>query len=238
MNQMEEMIYRIKRMEFYYDTIFNAVHNAPELLEDEHISAMLKSLTEYYEGGQWLKDFESDERGEIPRNLKRGILSEDAVFDLLTDIDRIKKSMREPLKDIPLYTYDRYIEIGEIRLSDKNDDVRTIEITVGSAIFDKEIKRKSIDSVLKEITKLCSGKKAELVFKGKEDSQWEPLDWAASVYLIVCKLMEEKLLDSFVIWTTKNENELYSPDERRFRTENDRKMFSYLVEMADEIVRV
>ena len=33
MNQMEEMIYRIKRMELYYDTIFNAVHNAVVLEE-------------------------------------------------------------------------------------------------------------------------------------------------------------------------------------------------------------
>ena len=238
MNQMEEMIYRIKRMELYYDTIFNAAHNAPELLKDETVSKMLEVLTDYYTNGQWMCDYEADERGEIPRNLKRGVLSEDAVYDLLSEVDRVKTEMRAPLEDVPLDTYNRYIEIGEIKVSDKNDDVRTIEISVGSAIFDKEIKRQSIGWVLKEITRLCRNKKAELIFKGKEGGQWEPLDWAYSVYLIVCRAMEKKILDSFVIWTAKNENELNCPDERRFRTENDRKTYHYLVDMADEIVRM
>ena len=91
MNQMEEMIYRIKRMELYYDTIFNAVHNAPELLKDETVSKMLEVLTDYYANGQWMRDYEADEKGEIPRNLKRGVLSEDAVYDLLSEVDRVKK---------------------------------------------------------------------------------------------------------------------------------------------------
>ena len=46
---------------------------------------MLYELTSYYESGQWLQDFEADERGELPKNLKRGVLSEDGVYNLLSE---------------------------------------------------------------------------------------------------------------------------------------------------------
>ena len=41
------------------------------------------ALIDYYESGQWLKDYEADERGELPRNLKRGVLSQDGLWNLL-----------------------------------------------------------------------------------------------------------------------------------------------------------
>lgn len=33
--------------------------------------------------------FEADERGEIPADLERGVLSEDGLYDLLGEVDRI-----------------------------------------------------------------------------------------------------------------------------------------------------
>ncbi len=42
-------------------------------------------LEQYYTGGQWQKDFADDEAGKLPEELKRGVLSEDAVYDLITD---------------------------------------------------------------------------------------------------------------------------------------------------------
>jgi hypothetical protein len=32
-----------------------------------------------------MKDYEDDEAGKLPEDLKRGVLSEDAVYNLLTD---------------------------------------------------------------------------------------------------------------------------------------------------------
>ncbi|MBO6249517.1 MAG: DUF4298 domain-containing protein [Bacteroidales bacterium] len=46
----------------------------------------IKRLTEYQESGEWLKDFEADERGELPKNMPRGVLSEDGLDNLLRDI--------------------------------------------------------------------------------------------------------------------------------------------------------
>ena len=40
-------------------------------------------LQEYMDSGAWLSDFEADERGEFPAGLKRGVLSEDGLYNLL-----------------------------------------------------------------------------------------------------------------------------------------------------------
>lgn len=45
----------------------------------------VNTLSEYMDSGQWKEDFEADERGELPRNLPRGVLSEDGLYNLLRD---------------------------------------------------------------------------------------------------------------------------------------------------------
>ena len=41
------------------------------------------ALSEYMSSGQWKEDFEADERGELPLNTPRGVLSEDGLYNLL-----------------------------------------------------------------------------------------------------------------------------------------------------------
>ena len=41
------------------------------------------------DSGQWLRDYEADERGELPVGLKRGVLSQDALYDLLTSVREV-----------------------------------------------------------------------------------------------------------------------------------------------------
>ena len=79
-------IERIQKMEVYFDTLSSVARNNPQILkEDVNLQKMLYELTSYYESGQWLKDFEADERGELPKDLKRGVLSEDGVYNLLSE---------------------------------------------------------------------------------------------------------------------------------------------------------
>ena len=73
---------RIEKMEKYYDTLKSGINASPPKINRK----MLKKLLKYYEGGQWLKDYEADEKGLLPSKLKRGVLSEDGVYDLLTEI--------------------------------------------------------------------------------------------------------------------------------------------------------
>lgn len=67
-----ERIRRVERME----AVFDAVQHSPD-------PEGLRELRAYYESGQWQRDYEADERGELPRDLKRGVLSQDALWDLL-----------------------------------------------------------------------------------------------------------------------------------------------------------
>ena len=58
-------------------------------------------LDQYYVSGKWMEDFEADEAGKLPANLKRGVLSEDAVYDLITDHKALLLRMQETvLKDM------------------------------------------------------------------------------------------------------------------------------------------
>ena len=43
-------------------------------------------LKEYYESPQWREDFEADEAGKFPKDLKRGVLSEDGIYNLLEEL--------------------------------------------------------------------------------------------------------------------------------------------------------
>ncbi len=53
------------------------------------------ALLAYMDGGEWLKDCLADEEGRIPKDMKRGVLSQDALYDLLTDQARLRGKMRE-----------------------------------------------------------------------------------------------------------------------------------------------
>ena len=74
----------IKIMEEYYDTLRAALLEKKSFDNfNEEEKAMLVCLTEYYEGGQWLKDYEADEQGLIPSEVKRGILAQDTLYNFL-----------------------------------------------------------------------------------------------------------------------------------------------------------
>lgn len=97
--EKEELSYaveRIEHMEKMFDEVKNAFENDPNFNKNETLQKKVSLLTQYMESGQWLRDFELDEKGELPDNLKRGILSEDGLYNLICDIEQSKKS--DPLK--------------------------------------------------------------------------------------------------------------------------------------------
>lgn len=79
---------RIKEMEGRYDKVKAALTELEKAEEKlAGLSEEIDILREYYESGRWQKDFEADEQGKIPKDLKRGILSEDGLWNLLDDVD-------------------------------------------------------------------------------------------------------------------------------------------------------
>ena len=98
----ETVISRIKNMEFYLDEILTAFHSAnvrdiavdiktiSEIYEQNPLlKRHIDCLRDYYDSGLWLLDYELDERGELPTDLKRGVLAQDTLYNLFSDIDRI-----------------------------------------------------------------------------------------------------------------------------------------------------
>lgn len=82
----------------HYETLLDRVTLAEAELENalENFRAALEAVREldgYYGSEQWRQDLADDEAGKLPANLKRGVLSEDAAFDALTDYRRLLSEM-------------------------------------------------------------------------------------------------------------------------------------------------
>ncbi len=89
-----EQIERIIQMESTLDACLEAVAGLEQALENyAKIQPLLETLTAYYHGPLWMKDFQDEREDRIPKTLKRGVLTEDAVWDLLIDHDRVIKWM-------------------------------------------------------------------------------------------------------------------------------------------------
>lgn len=54
----------------------------------------LRVLDRYYGSEAWRADLALDEAGLLPPTLRRGVLSEDEVYDLLCDERRMRETMR------------------------------------------------------------------------------------------------------------------------------------------------
>lgn len=85
-------ITRVKQMEAYYDEVLVVLEKDKMTINrNVDIKEKIQTLRRYQESGQWLKDYECDERGELPSDLKRGVLSEDGLYNLLIDVDNVLK---------------------------------------------------------------------------------------------------------------------------------------------------
>ena len=91
----DERIERIKKMEEKLDNVSPKVDAFEKSLNDLNSAFEdIKSLSEYYKK-EWKEDYEADEQGKIPKDLKRGVLSQDTLFDLLGKINEFEQDMTE-----------------------------------------------------------------------------------------------------------------------------------------------
>ena len=87
--EFTKMLERITQMEQYFDTVCDAIYQEEVVLSgNKELQEMVAALEDYVESGLWIADFECDERGELPDGLKRGVLSEDGLYNLLNDVER------------------------------------------------------------------------------------------------------------------------------------------------------
>lgn len=76
-----------------------------KIAEYEAFQPEIQKLEAYYTSRQWKEDYAMDEEGKLPENLKRGVLSQDGIWNLLERnkelIRRIGISVKEDNEDLP-----------------------------------------------------------------------------------------------------------------------------------------
>lgn len=70
------------------------------LSEYRGVQCELRELAGYYGSEEWRKDFEDDEAWRLPKYLKRGVLSEDSVYDLLSENRELQAEILEAVSEI------------------------------------------------------------------------------------------------------------------------------------------
>lgn len=92
---MQNQIERIREMELRMERAAKTVEELMTALS--HFKALdddLEVLDQYYGSDEWKQDLAADEAGRLPRDLKRGVLSEDGLWDLLSEVREMNKRTR------------------------------------------------------------------------------------------------------------------------------------------------
>ena len=98
---MTEQIERIRQMESHLDTALAAIEELATALDHfEAAQWSIATLDEYYGSDYWQQDFDTDREGRLPDDLKRGVLSEDGIWNMLADT----RHLRERMNSIPRHT--------------------------------------------------------------------------------------------------------------------------------------
>ena len=91
---------RIIIAEAAFDRVAAAHRQLEEALDGfDDVLDDLDLVSDYYGSPEWFDDREEDEKGELPQDLKRGILSEDLPYDELIELRSLALRMLEIATD-------------------------------------------------------------------------------------------------------------------------------------------
>lgn len=87
---VDEAMDRVERMERIYDKLVKLIYEADtEEITDDLITRFkgfqprVRELERYYVGPDWKNDYKLDEQGKFPEYFKKGVLSEDGIYNAL-----------------------------------------------------------------------------------------------------------------------------------------------------------
>ena len=86
----QEQIERIRQMEL-------RMERAAALENYEAVQEDIAELERYYGSEEWKQDYADDEAGLLPADLKRGVLSEDGIWNLLSDVSELNKRIEKDI---------------------------------------------------------------------------------------------------------------------------------------------
>ncbi len=94
-----EKIERIKKMEDRLSRASQVVMRLSAALDDYvETQEDIRALESYYGSDAWKRDFADDEASRLPKDLKRGVLSEDGIWNMLEDHRALMVRMEECLR--------------------------------------------------------------------------------------------------------------------------------------------
>ena len=86
MSDNKKQLARIRLMERHLNRASAAVKRLEAAFDKwEDAQEAIAALEEYYGSDLWKQDLADDEAGRLPADLKLGVLSEDGIWNLLTD---------------------------------------------------------------------------------------------------------------------------------------------------------
>ncbi len=86
---------RVAIMEEQLDRAAPVVAALEKALADYRaVQPALEALADYMDGGLWLRDYVADEQGLLPKDMKRGVLAQDTLYELLCDEIRLRQEMQ------------------------------------------------------------------------------------------------------------------------------------------------
>ena len=92
----KEQLQRIRKMERHLVRAASALKRLSSALDKyEEAKADIAALASYYGSDEWKQDFADDEAGRLPKNLKRGVLSEDGIWNLLEEHRELQERMKD-----------------------------------------------------------------------------------------------------------------------------------------------
>ena len=91
-----EQVERIRQMEQQFEKALAATNELSAAL-DKYLKAQeaIQILSDYYGSDVWKQDFVDDESKRLSKDLKRGVLSEDAIWNLLADSHELNLCLQE-----------------------------------------------------------------------------------------------------------------------------------------------
>lgn len=99
MSDNKKQLARIRKMERCLNRASAAVKRLEAALDKwEDAQEAIAALNGYYGSDLWKQDLADDEAGRLPADLKRGVLSEDGIWNLLTDCRELTSRLKKGKK--------------------------------------------------------------------------------------------------------------------------------------------
>lgn len=96
MSDNKKQLARIRKMERRLNRASAAVKRLEAALDKwEDAQEAIAALNEYYGSDLWKQDLADDEAGRLPADLKRGVLSEDGIWNLITDCRELTSRLKK-----------------------------------------------------------------------------------------------------------------------------------------------